>query len=133
MLFNCCALKPPARMPEKLVVTGIDFSQFSDKGFLFTIDKYLGEYESIGIVEIDFVPEAYLSEIVGSRRNSYNFEVNQKKVDLEVALDRLYDICVEMGANALTQIEFDDYELLYPRTLININGIKIRGFAINRL
>lgn len=133
MLFNCCALKPPARMPEKLVVTGIDFSQFSDKGFLFTIDKYLGEYESIGIVEVDFVPEAYYFTVAGQGQQMYNNQVNQKKVDLEVALDRLYDICVEMGANALTQIEFDDYKLLYPRTFININGIKIRGFAIKRL
>ena len=58
IIFICTAT-PPALMPERLTVTGIDFSRYTDKGFLFTIDKYLYGYERIGIVEVDYAPQAY--------------------------------------------------------------------------
>ena len=132
LILSCTSIiPPPALMPEKLAVTGIDFTKYTNMGFLFTIDTYSGEYESIGVIELDYMPQANYIKREGEAQTIHTMVI-QKKIDLSKAMDKIYDICVAMGADALTQMDFEYYQSLYPETYYNLDGMKLSGFAIKR-
>lgn len=57
-LFHSCTTLEIAKFPREEVLYGIDFTKYSKTGFLITPEKYSGNYESIGLVEFVYMPEA---------------------------------------------------------------------------
>ncbi|MBA4411426.1 MAG: hypothetical protein C0397_18650 [Odoribacter sp.] len=145
ILTSCTSLKELSTIFENKNFFAIDFSKYSESGFLITPEKYLGEYTSIGIVRYEVYPGAYY-KIIGSKPNP-NFGSNPSepktilvkewvvnKISMQEALDGMYKKCLEMGANAL--VNFDVKYDVVPYTGISnpvyINGYVISGFAIKR-
>lgn len=55
-LFSCVSgIKHITRIEQ---FVGIDFSSYTEKGFLFTPESYQGDYKSIGMVTYSITPEA---------------------------------------------------------------------------
>lgn len=143
-LSSCAELKELSKIDAYESVYEIDFSPFTQKDFLITPEKYLGEYESIGLIDYTIMPEAnYVT--VGIKKNvNYSGGVGSSvvedkkwvsnKVDARQALDSIYIVCLEMGADALVNFKIstqeDNYQLI--KNPIKINGITITGFAIKR-
>ena len=127
-------------VPEKSEVSAIDFTPFTKKDFLFTPNKYLGEYESVGIIYFKYHPEAKLvkKEIERSKDERDNitktvWEVAEYNPNL--LLYDVYTACVSMGADALTEFTFEGIQSDYgfgSAQPISIDGISIKGFAIKR-
>ena len=52
----------PTFIPKVSEINAVDFTPFTEKGFLFTPNKYTQDYESIGIINFTYFPEANLIE-----------------------------------------------------------------------
>jgi hypothetical protein len=75
-LTSCVTLK---HIPSKSLMYGIDFKKYSEKEFLFTPEKYQGEYLTVGIIEYVLYPEAnYLKE---SKTGITKWVVNDIKME----------------------------------------------------
>jgi hypothetical protein len=69
-LNSCVSSSNVTPMSESFISLTYDFREYSSKGFMFTPEKYLGEYESIGIIEIIYVPEFIEAKNVSIRSGS---------------------------------------------------------------
>lgn len=124
---------------------GIDFTPYTKLNFLITPEKYPGSYESIGMINFTAKPGAqYL--LSSKKPNPYYgrnsgepkfIEIYEWKIDsiaFPEVLNKVYKICVEMGADAL--VNFKNEIILDPRTGIKnpvtITGYQITGYAIKR-
>jgi hypothetical protein len=145
--LSSCATSPFNRINPTEIVYGIDFSPFTQKGFLITPEKYAGSYESIGLINYEAFPGANYKEVEKSIENYYGskkpviFKENKWVVDsisLQDVLTKVYNICVEMGADALVNFDYEIIPTSYgsvPRAIDNpltIYGIHISGYAIKR-
>jgi hypothetical protein len=124
---------------------GIDFNTFTQKGFLITPEKYSGNYESIGIIDFTAKPGAQY-KYSGKKANDYykdgttdqqyfdKYEWVVDSISFSDVLNKVYTICVGMGADAL--VNFQNETILDPYTGIKnpvkITGYRITGFAIKR-
>ena len=130
---------------KKEFLSGIDFRKYTEKGFLFTPEKYKGEYESIGLISYEILPGAKYKTIRkvlypdyshnGTRSHFYK----TKKWDVENiifqdVLDSLFLKCKELGADAFVNFEKEIIRKSYinVKNPITIIGYKISGFAIKR-
>ena len=122
----------------------IDFTPFTEKGFLITPEKYLGSYESIGLINYETKPGAKYGTIykvnptyiAGSGQAPYipTYEWKQDTILIADALNEVYEICISMGADAImnfnSEIIEDNYSMIeHP---VVIRGYRITGFAIKR-
>jgi len=119
-----------------MVLTSVyDFTTYSDKGFLFTPEQYLYDYESRGQITIEIIPEV--------RESSYNEEVDDtwrkqsgktfwkvKIFNPQEVLDELYKKAISMGADAVVRLKFDTNE--HFNGAIFFNSLVATGFAIQR-
>ena len=149
--------QPPQYIPGRLVISGFDFTKYSDLGFLITPDDYQGDYESAGLIEVSYVPDARLETVKDvkslSSADSLNLandpwfvndggEGGERKVwridEIEPSriIDTIYNECRKMGANALTQLSieyfFENHAEGTTRP-VRIPGVRVSGFAIKRL
>ncbi len=139
IFFVSCA-NPPSLIDEKFIISGYDFSDYSKKGFLFTPNLYQGDYKAIGLIQLSFAPHAKLTEVRGKdkyiRRAYAKKDWKVDEFNSKKAIESIYKSCVEIGADALTQMKIETFfehhaqGTLYP---ITIPGIKISGFAIKRI
>jgi len=139
IFFVSCA-KPPSLIHEKFITSGYDFSDYSKKGFLFTPNLYQGDYETFGLIQLSYTPQAKLTEIrVEHKYKSRSYVKKEWKVDEinpKKAIESIYKACVEMGADALTRMEIETFFERHAQGTtkpITIPGIKISGFAIKRI
>lgn len=140
IVIQSCKTAQISQIPKREIFSGIDFREYTNKGFLFTPEKFEGNYESVGMVSFLIMPEAVKRRAEtnpnpGSWQDPgyiYNWEV--KKIDIQNAVDGIYKRCVEMGADALvnfkSEINIEDYPYLIPP--FKIEGYRISGFAIKR-
>ncbi|MGA3051423.1 MAG: hypothetical protein ABSE00_05860 [Chitinispirillaceae bacterium] len=130
-------------VPKNLTLTNFDLTSYSKKGFLFTPYKYLGDYESIGIMSIIATPEAKLTDINTGKKDHFEqpiFEKMWKINDVPVAeaMDSLYAAAMKLGANAIVDLDLKEIDHSYNAEAgkahpVTIYGYKIYGFAIKRL
>ena len=120
-------------------VRGYDFTEYTEQGFLFTPESYLGTYDAIGQIHVDFIPEVRDSrthrndlprQIPGHDLVSHGgrFYHVQQPNTAEI-IDHLYELSAEMGANAVTNF------YVTSRAWEGISDIRIvtvSGFAIRR-
>ena len=139
--MHCLPSLPPDLIPEKIEVSGYDFSGFTERGFFFTPLEYKGDYQSIGLIQLTYRPEARFVEVVlgaqlkaGEYYGMKKWELDQ--VDPEKVLEELYNVCIEMGADALTQMQFTWFDETFAQGTqepVVIGSLRISGFAIKRL
>lgn len=140
VLSACQTTNQITKIPRKEELTGIDFTKYTKLGFLITPEKYSGNYESIGLIDFVFMPEAIRK--TNYIENSYSWKEtenlvtgyswNVEKVNIQDAIDGIYKRCVEMGANALVNFNAttETKEYLFPNAPLTIKGYRITGFAI---
>ncbi len=123
---------------------GYDFREYTKKGFQFTIEPPTGDYESIGVVEIEVVAairalssgqyinsqQSGMVEIDGKAWRVFKeYDGNiamyygREVLNTNDAIKELYNRASEMGANAVVNFKVVDSDL---------NHIRINGFAIKR-
>ncbi len=124
----------------------VDFTAYSQKGFLFTPEKYNGEYESIGIIDFVKMPGAVYSiekNLATDKKYipqypDYSESTAQwfyEVIDLNEVLEELYQQCRSMGADALMNFNLEPNEDRYSEDISNpttVIGYRITGFAIKR-
>jgi len=123
----------------------IDFSKYTEIGFLITPVNYTGKYESIGMVEYKLIPGAkYLSTskrydptIYESIPSGYTWIFDD--IEFSQAVDSIYFMAKSMGANAIMNFNFSivynevfNNPMIYSNS-IKIPGYRITGFAIKRI
>jgi len=136
---------PPSKefIPEIEIFYKIDFSGYTDKGFLFTPHIYNGDYESIGLITLLYYPEAKMVKETVYYERMPN-ETTQKEIskwvvgdyNTEQLLETIYKKCADMGGDAFIDFRLTNDTMLHnvgtPNEVL-INGIKIEGYAIKRL
>ena len=135
--------RPVSIIKEESSFYAVDFTKYTETGFLFTPLKYEADYESIGLISFYFYPRAVSKKLSAAQKERsgtlfmYEWRVDDiKKTDK--ILDEVYNKCIKMGANALTQMSISDAIKTYPNTgtqapSLTIKGLKIEGYAIKRL
>ena len=126
LLVRCSSV---SHYEKQVLVYGYDFTKYTNQGFLFTPEKYLGEYESIGLLTVLILPEL-------NRSGEYDFSVTDKKlsyapVSADEVLDSLFDVAINMGANAIVSLTIENIERMIEG--VNAPGVKASGFAIRRI
>lgn len=145
LLSSCATLKELKIINPVETLYGIDFAPFTKKGFLITPEKYNGDYESIGMINFTAKPGAqyittgskpnpYYSQGSGEPRLIETYEWKVDSIAFSEVLNKVYKICVDMGADALVnfknEITLDPYSgITNP---VTITGYQITGFAIKR-
>ena len=75
ILISCT--NPPKVVPEYLNISNVDFSDYAAIGFLFTPDKYGGDYQSIGLISLTYRPLAKYLPLVGNPSNNPELAIIQ--------------------------------------------------------
>ena len=142
-----CATQTPLFYVERIKEAyGIDFTEYSEKGFLITPEKYMGDYESVGLLNFSISSGAVLEKVLVSEvdemakkaglKNIYHYKWNIEKIDYKELLKFAYNISTEMGGDAIThfQIKYDVQHYTnadgYPS--VWIPEINVTGFVIKR-
>ena len=133
--FGCGSSGPTIRhYSARFDVYGALFSEYSDRGFLFTPYTYEGEYEAIGMLTFEMLPEANWVGDDDYVLNSGAWEESVRphwRVDslitIEVALDSVYNHCVEIGADAMVDVRVERLSTSVRE------GLEVSGFLIRRI
>ncbi|MTI88644.1 MAG: hypothetical protein FH748_11820 [Balneolaceae bacterium] len=129
---------------------GIDFREYTEKGFQFTPEKPSGSYESIGIVEVTFEPEVREVSIttyntkgeLGILKGKDKTFVVQKaflpsgvkyyaveKIDIDKSIKEVYKLANEWGANAIVNFSISTNT---STNYIIKESVSVNGFAIKK-
>ncbi len=132
--FSCTGLKETESF---VLVTGFDFTEYSDQDFLITPLEYEGEYKSIGIISATIYPEvkkagesANYDEDKYYRRYSGNNYYLIEKTDPRDAINEMYITAKEMGADAIIKFNAKSVDLAIEKAIIP--SYEVSGFAIIR-
>jgi len=147
-MASCASMKELKELPSidpSQSLFKIDFSPYTKNGFLITPEKYIGAYESIGLVDYQLMPGA-VYVVVGKQKNPYYTGTDSQpmyidkkmwkidEINFKMAMDSLYNICTKMGADALVNFSLgypsDDYGMI--SNPVTIKGYSISGYAIKR-
>jgi hypothetical protein len=136
IFFSSC--KPLYKIHSYDNLTGLDLRPYAEKGFLITPSDYGGDHTAIYLIDYVLMPEAIYTDVV---RNAGKFTESTReewvfdKIDLERAVDSIYNISIELGANGITgfaiEPNVDNYSNIANPT--SVRGIRITGMAIKRL
>lgn len=136
-LFIITSCSSGFKIQKTIITSGYDFTSYTKKGFLFTPEQYLKDYESIGIITIEIIPDvlktfSYSSEIDSGWTFVKGKEQNWKvrNISPQEVLDELYNKATGMGADAVVRLSFDSNELNNGDA--EFFSLKASGFAIKR-
>jgi len=118
---------------KQITVTSFDFTKYNDEEFLFTPDNYLGDYESIGLLSVEILPE--LKKVSGQNLKPGQFYSPDMlweyvAVSSGEILDTLYSKAKSLGADSIVHLNFEIINLVYRN--VSVPGIRASGFAIKR-
>jgi len=136
LLLIGCVAQTVTHIPQEENFRGLDFSRFTERGFLITPEKYPGDYESIGLITYTYIPEVRYGSFKQSVSSSAVLKrwIITKNKDINAGLDTLYSFCKIMGADALINFKsipaIRNYSFVYNPT--TIEGFELSGFAIRR-
>jgi hypothetical protein len=126
----------PSKFQKQVVTYVYDFTKYSNQNFLFTPEQYTGNYNSIGLLEIEIYPETE-KVLAKNTSNQYGTEDYSKStqwiyypISTEEVLDSLYNRAIRMGADAITRLKIEDFIVSYGT--VYSYGKKASGFAIKR-
>lgn len=125
-------------IPQESHYYGVDFTKYTERGFLITPEKFLDEYESVGTVRYILIPSANYVTINRSVHSDGSVAERKqwvsRRVTLAQGLDSLYTMARSMGANAIINFEAKEATRSYPSLVnpITLSGYELSGFAIRR-
>ena len=131
IIGGCAATGPDSNVVQRrTVVTGFDFSDYAEDGFLITPESYNGEYQSIGIVRVTLWPGARKQP---SRQTAAGRSLGEwfvENIDPSQAIDSLYTVAKGMGADAV--VKFNIEYVYEDNGRLRLQGYEASGFAIRR-
>lgn len=114
----------------------LDFTKYTSKGFLFTPEQYSGDFESCGIIKLEFWPK------VKRDFNNTNLQPGQfysegqgtnwvytPITSIEI-LDSLYLKSMRLGADAIVRLNIEEFEGDYGPVTAPCK--RVSGYAIKR-
>ena len=129
IVTSCSTIKELKAVNGGVFLSGWDFREYQEKGFLFTPEKYSYEYESVGVLELEVIPHAFYDYTTNytkkvdknlARQRIFQVEIDDKlyrirtknmytkdkvwfveTIEPKTVVKRIYDQAIEMGANAL--------------------------------
>jgi len=159
VISTCATVEYPSISNGGASLTGIDFREYSEKGFLFTVNSPEGNYESRGLLNVTVFPkiieiDANLYKacieniglisrtIKGEEIEFFCREVKPvgartpmfygvESMELSDGIELMYLKANEFGADALTEFNIKR-EIMHDNGL-SFTKIIVSGFAINRL
>jgi len=146
LIISACSTTHIEHYPKEVNIYGYDFTKYTAKGFLFTPEKYMEGYESIGLLEIEIFPEANYQHPEGIYRKPGQYYSDDeredksknipggwfyKPVDAPEVLDSLYITALKLGADAVINLRIN--EVAKSKGDVIFIGKKASGFAIKRL
>ena len=129
-LVSC---SPITKIEKQVKVYDYDFTKYKNKGFMFTPEMYSGDYEEIGLIAVEILPELRrVTSKYFSPGQYYTPDMLWEYVPVssEEILDNLYVKAINMGADAIVNLSITDIELIYAN--VSAPGIRASGFAIKR-
>jgi len=131
VLLAACG-SPRMQYKRQTTLLGVDLTPYAENGFLITPEDYQGEYEAVGILSFEILPEMTRSKVeeqAGQVADYTNWEVGD--LDTQDAVDSLYSRAQEMGADAIIRFKTEQFsERIEGGVRI---GVRARGFAIDRV
>ena len=130
--------------PKNLVIVSsanmylLDFSEFSEKGFLITPETYSGNYESKGLVEYEFMNSATCETLRNEGTGMSYRNWVPGKFYYNNGLQEVYEQVLNLGGDALINFRIEYFEVTGTSQDCQQNtyfpgGYAIRGFAIKRV
>lgn len=131
-LIYLCACSTVSKIEKQVIVTGYDFTSYTNEGFLFTPENYVGNYESIGILSVEILPELRKTGR-GKAGQFYTPNMLWQYIPVRTSevLDSLYKKAINMGADAIINLVIKRTELTYKN--VTAPGVEASGFAIKRI
>ncbi|MEL7832449.1 hypothetical protein [Fodinibius sp. Rm-B-1B1-1] len=134
-ITSACAGPETTARDEVINVTGYDFSEYTEDGFLFTPEAYNGDYQSIGLITVTQWPAVRkMTRRVPSPDSPNGYKTVEEfypdDIDVEKAIDEIYKVANNMGADAITR--FDVTPTSRMNGTLTVQGVEISGFAIKR-
>jgi hypothetical protein len=129
------------------IVNGVDFTPYTKLGFFITPEKYGSAYESIGIIDVSYSPQAEYKPIITKSKEKYLIPSKKDEEYINIdhqwvinpmsfndVLSKVYKVCIDMGADALVNFHSEIITNSYKdiENPITITGYRITGYAIKR-
>ena len=114
------------QIPQTTVVSVLDFTPYSQQGFLFSPASYYGDFDSIGFVTVTVYPECNFD----TQSSEEVWERECQEISTRDGLDAMYQTAKDMGADAVTNLEVRPISVTVKR--VRMGGIEVSGFAIKR-
>ena len=141
LLFTGCVSSAPVNtIPGYTTTTGLDFSEYSEEGFLITPEGYSGDYQSIGILQATLSPTA--ARLRGNPSDAHVPEGSYiqgdwmiNRASTEEVIEALQSRAEEMGADALIRFDLARIENTYTvgaNETVEVPQYQVSGFAIDR-
>lgn len=137
-MVSCKAIVYTERIiPAGTEINFLDFTRFIDKGFIFSTESINQEYVPLGIISISYNPyriekwgEYSPSSLTptGARHEIEDgveyivIPAGSKPVDLNEALDKVYNSAKEVGANGVLFLRFNKLE----NNVVELTGTAVR-------
>lgn len=141
LLFSCMEPKTIQREDN---YSSIDFTKYTEKGFLITTLNTTSDYESIGLISYKVFPAWYftrIKNIIDVKKNGSapiitQFRIISESITTSEIMDTLYNKCIEMGANGIIDFKIETISkthtfFTFPKS-VTLEGYLIRGLAIKR-
>ena len=140
--FHFMGCSSGKEMSQIMIITGYDFTKYTKLGFLFTPEKYNGDYESIAYIKLSIYPsvkkmsyDEFLKTDSSNTSDKWKSNKGYKwkidKIPTSEILDSLYNYSKNKGADAVTNLDIEPTEAI-SNGKIFYSGIKASGFAIKR-
>lgn len=151
VFFLSCSSSENLTMSGGYNFYGLDFREYADKDFLITPESPTGNYVSLGLIEVEFIPEIkqitqdlFNMNIKTGKLNEgdkkYNLQAINgvsgeteyyaiEEANVQKVINQIYEKSIEWGANSLYNFTITSQNI---QGTINYTIINISGFAIER-
>lgn len=150
LLFSGCSRKEEKKrvinhIPKSEIISSLDFTKYSKKGFLITPSDYGSNYDALGMFTFNIYPEANLEskteiyededdngDIKEKERTIFFWE--QDKIKAQEILDFAYKTAIKKGADAITHFKIKNVVKVVDDGIdtVILNGLEVEGLLIKR-
>lgn len=134
LILGCKPIERVAYIPVYEEIIGLDFRPFAEKDFLFTPYSYSGKYTTIALIDFKIIPSATLDTIlpsINTTGHATTYKWISDTIQTDIALERIYQHCIGMGADALVDFVIEEVTMHYPlKPIANLTGKRITRLAI---
>jgi hypothetical protein len=151
VIISCASIEKPKpnpikHIPEYMDLRGLDFTDYASKGFLFTPEKYLMDYDSMGLISFTYRVEANMKETLISAttphlqrlgfEDVYEYRWEKNEINLNEILETAYNLAIAMGGDAIVNFNIQRDDKTYINTpgypSVTVPGVVVDGFVIKR-